>query len=587
MELQFEPRYGRKRRKTRLWPWGLLLVFLAGLALGTYGAFVKWLESLPSTERVAPDFGGNPKPVFLATSEMLELPAAGSGDSLMLPLETIQSQIDPFAYWEQESDSLIITTADKVIRFKTDQLTAWMNEQPFELSFPVQREEGRVYVPVQALLDFYPIELRESEETGAVFLLKDGDVIRWASVAKLPDDAEEKTVAMRAQASIKAPIAADLEPGRRLMIIEDHGDWFEVQLENGWIGFVPKSAVRLEEPEVIRHSPRPKPFVPWKPTGGKINLTWEQVTSRNPDTSAIGEMPGLNVISPTWFYLADDQGRIGNRADKSYVNWAHGRGYQVWALFSNDFDPDRTKKALSNYETRMYMIKQIIGFAEAYDLDGINIDFENVYLEDKDKMTQFVREMTPLLHEQGLVVSIDVTVRGGSPMWSLFLDREALGQTVDYMIVMTYDEHWASSPKAGSVASLPWTEKGIVDIMREDKVPASKLVLGIPYYTREWTETVVNGQVKVTSRAFGMTTAGNIIRERNLTPVFDESAGQDYVEYKADGATKKIWLENAKSIRARVEIVRKYDLAGVASWRRGFETPDIWTAIKETLEKRP
>src|SRR5699024_10415643 len=116
-------------------------------------------------------------------------------------------------------------------------------------------------------------------------------------------------------------------------------------------------------------------------------------------------------------------------------------------------------------------------------------------------LTQFVRELTPLMHEQGLVVSMDVTIRGGSEMWSLFYDREALGQIVDYMIVMTYDEHYAASPVAGSVASLPWVEKGMTDIEQHDGVPASKLILGAPTYTRIWTEKIVDGHKQVSSRA--------------------------------------------------------------------------------------
>src|SRR5690606_28342275 len=178
-----------------------------------------------------------------------------------------------------------------------------------------------------------------------------------------------------------------------------------------------------------------------------------------------------------------------------------------------------------------------------------------------------------------LVVSIDVTIRGGSPMWSLFLDRRALGETVDYMAVMTYDQHWASSPVAGSVAELSWTEKGIADIIREDGVPPSKLLLGVPFYTYIWTEEKENGKTKVKSRAVGMTFMNNLIEEKGLVPVFDEKAGQDYVEYEEDGKRIRVWLENEKSMRARMEIVNKYGLAGVASWRRGLESPDIWTVM--------
>jgi spore germination protein YaaH len=234
------------------------------------------------------------------------------------------------------------------------------------------------------------------------------------------------------------------------------------------------------------------------------------------------------------------------------------------------------------------MIKQLLAFAKLYRLQGINIDFENVYLKDKANLTQFVREMVPLMHEQGLVVSIDVTVKSTSENWSMFYDRRSLAETVDYMMVMTYDEHWASSPKAGSVASLPWVERSIVQIMKEDGVPASKLVLGVPYYTRIWTEQTKDGQTTVTSKAVSMETVNGIIKEKGLKPVFSSETGQNYVEYDdGPGKVSKIWIEDETSMKARIELVKKYDLAGVASWRRGFETSNIWNVISETLEKRP
>lgn len=575
----------RKTRKRSVWPLLLLLLFIMIMAAAAgWLLYQVWEERKPNDEHVAPSFNGNPKPIF-HQSVMLELPAAGSGDSLKLPLGLVKEHFDPYIYYEEQSQSIIITTADKVVRFRTDQLTAWVNEQPIALTFPVEMIDDQLYIPVQMIQDYYRFAVREHPDTGAVLLLKEGDMLQWAEAAVRGE--EQTSVALRTEPTIKAPIMADLEQGKRLMVLEDLQDWLRVQLEEGWIGYVPKREVILAQPEVFRFEEAPQPPIPWKPLGDYINLTWEHVVSRNPDTSKIGQMPGLNVVSPTWFYLADDDGTVGNKASHDYVKWAHERGYQVWGLFSNDFDPDRTKAVLANHDTRMHVIKQILHYAKNYNLQGINIDFENVYLEDKHNMTQFVRELTPYLHEQGLVVSIDVTIRGGSPMWSLFLDREALGKTVDYMMVMTYDEHWASSPVAGSVASLPWTEKGIADIIREDHVPPSKLLLGVPYYTRIWSEERVDGKTKVSSRAVGMSFIENLMREKKLVPVYDEQTGQDYVEYEEDGARKRIWIENETSIKARMEIVKKYELAGIASWRRGFETPNIWTVIQETLEKKP
>jgi len=563
------------------------MLFIGGSMWYAYGLYQEWQEAQPSSERVVPSFGDNPKPIFYE-GEMLDDPASGTGDELMLSIPFIQEHIDEMVFYEEQSESVIITTANKVIRLKTNQLTAWVNEQPTTLELPVVKEEEAVRVPVSLLQEIYTFEVRENSETGAVLFFKPGDILQWASVKPLySKQGEPVPASLRLEPSIKSPIVADLPAEEQVLIWSEEQDWYHVQMTNGWMGYVRKADASLLKPEMIAAGEQEKPIIPWSPLGGRINLTWEQVVSRNPDTSKLGEMPGLNVVSPTWFHFKDEQGNLKNLASDQYVKWAHGRGYQVWALFSNDFDPDLTRTVLSSYDTRMHVIRQLVSYAELYDLQGINIDFENVYLADKPLVTQFVRELTPFLHEQGLVVSIDVTIRGGSEMWSLFLDREALGKTVDYMMVMTYDEHWASSPKAGSVASLPWTEKGIADIIAYDHVPASKLLIGVPYYTRIWSEQTVDGKKKVSSKAVGMETIQKLIQEKKLTPVYDAATGQDYVEYQEDGALKRIWIENETSMKARAELVKKYDLAGIASWRRGFETAEIWEVIASTLEPRP
>jgi spore germination protein YaaH len=229
------------------------------------------------------------------------------------------------------------------------------------------------------------------------------------------------------------------------------------------------------------------------------------------------------------------------------------------------------------------MIQQLLVFAETYHLQGINIDFENVRTSDKANLVQFVRELTPLLHEQGLVVSIDVTPKSNSELWSLFLDREALGRTVDYMMVMAYDEHWATSPEAGSVASLGWTENAVKRIIEEDGVPSNKIILSMPLYTRIWTGQ--DGEVK--SKAVGMDKVKDIIATKKLTPKFDQASGQNYVEYKEDSVLNRIWIEDATSIQSRVKLMHDLDLAGVATWNRSFQTASIWPIIDEAINKRP
>jgi spore germination protein YaaH len=567
-----------------------LTLLLLGIVfiLFSFWLMYKYIEeNRPNMERISLQFDGMDKPLFYQ-GKMMDLPAIGSGEGLKLPFSVVKSIIDPHLAYEKETDSVIITTHSKVVRMKTEQLTAWMNEEPFELRFPIEMVDGIIYLPIEPLRQFYEIDIAESADTGAVILRKNGDVLQWG---RLLDTVEEtrQPVYVRANATVKAPIVTELSGGARVMLWGEKDGWYEVQLENGLRGYADKTKIVLDSVERVEMPVKEKPYVPWKPLGGKINLTWEYAHphSKRPDTSVIGDIPGVNVVSPTWFYLIDGSGAMKSYANAEYVEWAHARGYQIWALVSNATNPDWTTEALSTYDHRMRMIKQLLSWAELYRIQGINIDFENVYLKDKANFVQFMRELTPLAHEQGLAISVDVTIRGGSAMWSLFLDRRELGKIVDYMIVMTYDEHWGASPKAGSVASLPWVEKGIVDIMRDDQVPASKLVLGVPFYTRLWTEEEKDGKAVVSSQALTMGAQNNIIKEKSLQPVYLEDVKQNYVEYSEDGKLKKIWMEDETSMRARIELVKKYDLAGAASWRRGYETPAIWTLIKEVLESRP
>ncbi|MCZ8517787.1 glycosyl hydrolase family 18 protein [Paenibacillus filicis] len=560
---------------SRKWTFILLLAILCGTALGIY----VWDKYVPNSKHEQPDFGGLKKPVFYQ-GKMMEHAAIGEKESLKLPIDTVKNELDPNLTYEASTGSIIITTQNKVVRLRTSQLTVMVNEKPFNLKFPAVEEGGIQFIPMDPLKSLYGVELRESEETGAVLMFKEGDSLHWSKAIAYPDK-PERTIPLRSGPSIKNTIYVDLKQGERVLVWGEEGEWLHVQLPNGYMGYVKKDQLTPDQDEVIPKEEEPKSFVPWKPKRGKINVTWEQIVNKNPDTSKIPAMPGLDVVSPTWFQLDDGEGTIKNAADPAYVKWAHANGYQVWALFSNGFEPKRTTDALSSYDKRMKMIKQLLAYAQMYSLQGINIDFENVSLKDKQNLVQFVREMTPLLHEQGLILSMDVTGKSDSESWSLFYDRKALVDSLDYMMLMAYDEYWASSPKAGSVASLPWVEKSVVQLMKEDQIPASKLILGIPFYTRIWTEDPKTG--KVTSKAVFMETPQRIIKEKKLTPVFSPETGQNYLEYQEDGKTIKIWMEDETSIKARMELVKKYDLAGVASWRRGYETPEVWSLIDSYL----
>jgi len=318
---------------------------------------------------------------------------------------------------------------------------------------------------------------------------------------------------------------------------------------------------------------------------GKINLVWDHITGQSRDLAREAKISGLDVISPTWFAIVNEDGLVANKADIKYVQDAHTKNYKVWALINNSFDRDLTRKVLNNERARQNVIKQLVVYSSLYNLDGINIDFENIYDDDRDKLSQFVRELTTALKEQNLTVSIDITVPSNTPYWSACYDRQELGKIVDYVMVMTYDEHWRTSQISGSVASLGWVDKGIAATLKY--IPKEKLLMGIPFYTREWEEITENGKVKVKSKTLSMEQAEKIVKENNVQPVWLSDKGQFYVQYEKKGARYRIWLEEEKSIRLKAELVHKYGLAGAAAWRKDFEKAQIWDVLNTTLKKQP
>ena len=116
-------------------------------------------------------------------------------------------------------------------------------------------------------------------------------------------------------------------------------------------------------------------------------------------------------------------------------------------------------------------------------------------------------------------------------------------------------------------------------IIEEDQVPADKLLLGIPLYTRIWTEKPVDGKTKVSSKTAGMKAIQELIDKKQLKPQFDEATGQNYVEYEEDGAKRRIWIEDQTSLQARVELAQELGLAGTASWTRSFALPEAWDVL--------
>lgn len=321
----------------------------------------------------------------------------------------------------------------------------------------------------------------------------------------------------------------------------------------------------------------------------KITMTWEAVYSSRTNVSNLYDMPGLDVISPVWYEVINSEGELKSKKQDDYIEWANSKGYRLWPAVTNSFDPDLTRDIISSIETRTSVIDKLVSLYDNNGFEGINIDFENIYKEDKELLSQFIAELTAAFHRRNMLVSIDVTFAGGSDTWSKCYDRRILGQWVDFVVIMSYDEHWGSSPVSGSVASINWLDTNLNLLTQE--VDHNKIIMGIPFYMRIWFERphkeVVNS-MKVTSDAITMHKMESILASGDYNVLWDENAGQNYISFidPVDNAVKKIWIEDAESLKVKITMVHKYNLRGIASWRRGYELQSIWTVLEEALENR-
>lgn len=308
-------------------------------------------------------------------------------------------------------------------------------------------------------------------------------------------------------------------------------------------------------------------------------LVWDQLNSysESMDFDGVLEEPHADVIAPTVMAL-NINGIVINTASTGYMDWAHGEGLAVWALVSNSFNPDWTREVLSDPELMDRFIAQLVVYALIYDYDGINLDFENIYLEDSDKLTAFVGRMGRIMDLADLVFSMDVTVPGGSDQWSKVYDRAALGTRVDYLMLMAYDEYWASSEESGPVASIPWTREGLEAVL--DMVESDHVVLGVPGYMRVWKEQGSNADSSVLS----VKNRDAYLQDNGLEAGYLEEMGVNYAEKRINGTLYRVWLEDRVSMNQRLDLLDEFDLPGVALWRRGFLDKDLESLIGSRLE---
>ena len=476
--------------------------------------------------------------------------------------------------YDDKYDQIITSSDTKLATLKIGENKCTINSSDTRIIASAKKIGDQFYLPFSEISKgVYNVETKYVQETDTVVLVSLDRALTYAN--------SSKNNSIKYEPTIFSKTVDKVEKGDTVTVVNSKGEsqnntWTKVTTENGKIGYVKTNS--LANTKQIRNE-----LTIEKQIDGNISLVWDYFSQYASAPKRTGSIKGVNVVSPTFFSLQKlGRGNIVanvGQAGEDYIKWAHNNGYKVWALLTNDGMKETTSEILNDYKLREQLINNIITIVMTYDLDGINLDFENMYETDKNMYSRLVIELAPRLKELGKVLSVDVTAPDGSPEWSLCYNRNLIGEVADYIVFMGYDQNGISSPKEGTTAGCDWVEANIKKFLGQEEVDANKIILGTPFYTRVWSEE--NG--KINSKVIDMDDIYSSLPEGTKIE-WDDSLKQNYAEYQKDGKTYKIWIEDSESLRYKLELVNTYNLAGAAYWEKDRETDDVWDIVSEILK---
>ncbi|NLY52995.1 MAG: SH3 domain-containing protein [Firmicutes bacterium] len=355
------------------------------------------------------------------------------------------------------------------------------------------------------------------------------------------------------------------QPNTSVSILAESGDWYKVQLPNGTTGWVRKIMVNTSGS-----------------TGGTGLLTKEvygyfvQNANLPSQPSLAANYNKMTGIAP-WAFSVDAEGNVHKQMNPQALAdtlaFAGQRKLKTLALISNydkateSFSGKIAHELLRSAANRKRAVENIYKTAVDWGLSGINLDFEYVYPSDREYYSQFLRELSSRLRPAGIMVTVAIpakTYDDPSSSWSGAFDYKAIGQAVDRVMLMAYDQHYAGGPP-GPIASADWVDRVLKFAVSQ--IPKEKVILGIAGYGYSWRAPGSAHSVTY-QRAVELAAKGSGVR-------WDANHKAPYATYEG----REMWFENAASISYKLELVQKYDIQGIALWRLGQEDPQMWQLV--------
>ena len=500
-------------------------------------------------------------------TKSLKKPLIIEDNVIYVAKEDISNFFDGEIIYDSKYNQIITTSETKVATLPIGEKTIGINSSKVTIYAGAIHKDDTFYLPFSEISkSVYNVETKYIETTNTV--------VATSLDRKLVYATSTKNNKVKYKPSIFSKTVDNIKKGDNITVVKESQGWTTISTENGKIGYVKTKT--LVNKKTIREDLELE-----KQISGKVSMVWDYFSEYGSAPNRTGKIQGVNVVSPTFITLKRlGQGSIEKNIGNSgiaYIKWAHDNGYKVWTSVSNNSLKDTTSEIVNDYKLREKFINNIIDTVVEYNFDGINLDFENIYEKDRDAYSQLVIELAPRLKELGKVLSVDVTAPDGAEDWSLCFNRNIIAKAADYIVFMAYDQN--SGEKIGTVAGYDWVEANINKFIGREEVDASKLILGIPFYTKFWKE---SSDGKVTSDAIDMKeTYSKIPSDASITWLDDEK--QNYTEYNKNNLTYRVWIEDTKSVSEKLSLINKYNLAGAAYWEKDREDEAVWNIISNSL----
>ena len=582
-------RMRRRRKRQRMIRFVLLIILIIAAIAG----IILWKRYSPSKEQYdMKKYYGIEKDGqvgITVDNKVVEAEGKLAGGKVYVAYNIVRDYINSRFYWDPNENVLLYMLPEDMISVDVGSKDYSISRKKKSEDYVILKTEGNTaYIALDFVQQYTNIDYEVSNNPDHVMIRT-----KWG---KTDVATVKKNTQVRYQGGVKSPVLAELKKKDEVTVVESEQNWKKVRTADGVIGYVKNKALKNEEKKNITRKFEEQDYSNIT-KDYTINMAWHNVTNQDANNAVaqrIAQTKGLTTLAPTWIHVADTNGNISSIASADYVSYAHKQNVEVW-MTVRDFDggissEKESYELLSYTSRRETLITQLIAEALRVGVDGINVDFEKISDKCGEHYIEFIRELSVKCRQNGLVLSVDNYV---PKSFNTQYDRKEQGIVADYVVIMGYDEYYAGSPEAGPVSSYNYVKEGITETLKE--VPAEKVISGIPFFTRLWKETPKTEEelksdkgtdaeqysATVESDAYGMDNAQAIVKQAGVDTIWDKKAGQNYATWEADGSKYEIWLEDSKSIEAKLKLMKKYKLAGTAEWSLGQESSDIWNLIQK------